>query len=212
MKIKLLCILILNLIISQHIGAQNNAQAEKIISNIISNVKAKPIKTNFKLVISDKNNSQGQSTNGTFTLFGNKFTLEITDMKVYFDGKTQWAYIPQNNEVSITEPTEKELSETNPMAILSSFKSKSLIRFSTKSKSNLNYFIEMTPKAKQQGIEKIELIVVKSSEIIQSIKIINSNGSISTLTLTNFQKTVVNNNNFTFNQSKYKGIVINDLR
>jgi len=50
--------------------------------------------------------------------------MEMDEMQAWFDGKTQWAYMAQNNEVSITEPTEKELAETNPMAILSGYKTK----------------------------------------------------------------------------------------
>ncbi len=126
-------IVALFIVLTQSIFAQSNSQAEKIISEILSDVKTNAIKTNFKLSISEKNNTQSQQTNGFFTLFGNKFILEMTDMKVYFDGKTQWAYVPKNNEVSITEPSEKELQETNPMAILSGFKAKSTIRFSRNS-------------------------------------------------------------------------------
>jgi outer membrane lipoprotein-sorting protein len=194
-------------------SAQSNATAEQIIGSILSDVKVNAIKTNFKLAISDKSNPQGQVSNGTFTLKGNKFVLEMDEMKVYFDGKTQWSYIAQNNEVSITEPSEKELSETNPMAILSSFKTKSSIRFSSKNKSAENQYIEMIPKNKLQDITKIEVLVNKNSSSLISIKLINKNGSVTQLSLSNYQKGVkVADNNFIFVASKFKEVLINDLR
>jgi outer membrane lipoprotein-sorting protein len=193
------------------INAQNNAQAEKILTDLLNTAKTSAIKTNFKLVTNDKNNSQ--SASGIFTLKGTKFILDMNGMKVWFNGKTQWAFNEQNNEVSITEPTEKELSETNPMAILSGFKSKCTIRFATKIKSAQYDCIEMIPTVKAKDITKINVQIAKSNGNLQSISITNKNGNISTLTLTNFQKGVkAPDNIFIFNELKYKGITVNDLR
>lgn len=200
------------LIMLQTISSQTNAQAEKIISDLLNTVKTNAIKTDFKLTISDKSNPEGQTFSGTFTLKASKFALDMTEMKAWYDGKTQWAYIPQNNEVSITEPTEKELSETNPMAILSGYKAKSNIRFS-KTKSAQNYCIEMIPKIASSEISKIEVQVNKSTQNLFLIKLINKNGSTTLLTLSNFQKGIkVPDSFFVFNPSKYKGLIENDLR
>jgi len=193
----------------QFLTAQN--KAEKIISDILINAKTNAIKTGFMLAVAEKGNAQ--VTTGTFILKGNKFVLEMDEMKAYFDGKTQWAYVPQNNEVSITEPTDQELSETNPMAILSGYKSKCNIRFSTKIKSTQNYCIEMLPKIKNQSVSKIEVQVNKNNHNLFSIKLTNKNGSTSLLSLSNFQKGVkVSDTIFAFNKNRYKGVVVNDLR
>jgi len=192
------------------IGAQNNAQAEKIITDLLAEAKKSAIKTNFRLVTNDKSNSQ--SSSGTFTIKGNRFVLEMDALKAWFDGKTQWSYVAQSNEVSITEPTEKELAETNPMAILSGFKSRCSIKFSA-IKSATDYCIDMIPKLKDKNISKIEVQVNKSTGNLISIKLNNKNGSSTILKLTNFQKGLkVSDNTFVFNQSRYKGVVVNDLR
>jgi len=197
----------------QSLSAQSNVQAEKIITGLLADAKNNAIKTNFKLAVTENSNSPAQFSTGTFTIKGSKFVLEMEEMKVWFDGKTQWAYVQKNNEVSITEPSEKELSETNPMAILSGFKAKSSIRFSTLVKSGQNYCIEMVPKFKNQDISKIEVQINKNSGNLFSIKLINKNGNSSILTLSNFQKDLkVSDNNFIFNVEKYKGVTINDLR
>jgi len=213
MKNKIIFSISLILFMFQGISAQNNVQAEKIISDVLTQAKTSAIRTNFKLTISDKKDPQSMVSSGTFTLKGNKFVLEMDAMKAWFDGKTQWAYVSQNNEVSITEPTVKELSETNPMAILSGYKSKSLIRFSGRVKSAQNYCIEMIPKTKNNDITKIDVQINKNNGNLQSIKVMNRNGSSTLLTLSNFKKGVnVPDNIFVFNASKNKGVTVNDLR
>ncbi len=195
------------------VTAQTDAKAHKIVSDLLAEARGNAIKTNFKLAITEKSNSQAQVSMGTFTIKGNKFLLDMTGMKVYFDGKTQWAYVANSNEVSVTEPSEKELSETNPMAILSGFKAKSSIRFSLKIKSAQNYCIEMTPKIKGQDIAKIEVQIAKSNGNLYSVKMINKNGSSSLLSLSNFQKNIkAADNIFVFNAARYKGVEVNDLR
>lgn len=197
----------------QGISAQNNIQAEKKITDLLTEARTSAIKTNFKLIISDKKDPQSMVSSGVFTLKGNKFILEMDAMKAWYDGKTQWAYVSQNNEVSITEPTVKELSETNPMAILSGFKSKCLIRFSTRVKSANNYCIEMIPRMKNNEIQKIDVQINKINGNLVSIKLTNRNGSASLLTLSNFQKGIhVSDNIFVFNAARFKGVSVNDLR
>lgn len=194
-------------------NAQNNAQAEKILGDLLTTAKTSAIRTNFKLLVTVKAEPQPQVVTGTFTLKGSKFVLDMSQMKIWFDGKTQWAYAAKNNEVSVTEPTEKELGETNPMAIISTYKAKSTIRFSPKAKSTQNHVIEMTPKIKNKDISKIEIEINKSTGNLSTIKLFYFNGGTSLLTLTNFEKGLkVTDNTFVFNPTKYKGVSTNDLR
>lgn len=197
----------------QCVSSQNNPQAEKLLTDLLNGAKTTAIRTNFKLISSNKKQSESQTTTGIFTLKGTKFMLDMPEMKVWFDGKTQWTYNQQNNEVSITEPTEKEIAETNPMAILTSFKSKCNIIFSSKNKSNQNYIIELIPKIKNQEIVKIDTQINKTSGNLFSIYIIYKNGNLSQFVLNNYQKEIkVAENLFVFNENRYLGVTVNDLR
>ena len=196
---------------AQTFSAQNNPQAEKVLNTLLNDAKTTAIRSNFTMTIKDKKNTQTAA--GNFTLKGNKFVLDMIEMKVWFDGKTQWSLIVPSKEVSISEPSEKELAETNPMAILSGFKAKSTIQFSQKTKSKQNHCIELTPKIANKDLAKIEVQVNKTNNNIVSIRITNKNGSTSLLSLNNFQKGIkVADNIFTFNAAKHKGVLVNDLR
>ena len=196
----------------QSVPAQSDATAQKLLSDLLTSIKSTAIKTDFRLTLTMKGNPS-QTVNGTFTLKGNKFVLDMTQLKVYFNGMTQWSYMAQNNEVSISTPTAKELSETNPMAILVNYSSKSNISFSTETKSNNNHCIEMIPSTKDKDISKILVTINKSNNELYSIKIIYKNGNLNNLVLSNYKKDIqVNDDTFEFKKSKFKGVVINDLR
>ncbi|HRR63112.1 MAG TPA: outer membrane lipoprotein carrier protein LolA [Paludibacteraceae bacterium] len=192
--------------------AQKSADAEKIINDLFYLFTNNAISSNFKLTISEKNNINSQTYNGSFFLKGNKFMIDMNEMKVWYDGKTQWAYSQQNNEVTITEPTAEELINTNPITFLSAYKNKFSAQFCKKSYSEL-YCIEMFPKAKNESILKVELKVNRTTGDPVSLEINEKNGSTSLLTLINFKKNIkINDDFFVFQPSKYNDVYINDLR
>ena len=55
-------------------------------------------------------------------LKGNKFCLESGGIKTWFDGKTQWSYVEQNEEVNVSSPTPEEIQSVNPYALLTAYK------------------------------------------------------------------------------------------
>lgn len=192
--------------------AQNNADAEKVINNLIASVKVTAVKTNFQLSVTEKNALTSQPVSGTFVLKANKFTLEMDESKAWFDGKTQWTYLKSDNEVTITEPTVDELAQINPMAILASFKAKSWIRFG-KTKSTSSDLIELIPKNKKDDFEKVEVQLNKKTKVPEFIRLTDKKKSITLLKLTNYKNIGnVTDDVFTFKKANYKQIQINDLR
>ena len=121
--------------------------------------------------------------------------------------------MPDINEVSITSPTEKELAETNPLALLQAYSTKSTAQYIKNNAVKDAYTIELTPRDKTSDIKKIQVVVNKKSYYPQTIQLADKKGMISTLALTKFQKGVkTDEKTFTFNSSVYKDIEINDLR
>lgn len=49
---------------------------------------------------------------------GGMFALDLGDAKIYYDGKTQWAYSADDNEATSFSPTADELLQANPASIL----------------------------------------------------------------------------------------------
>lgn len=49
---------------------------------------------------------------------GGKFAIDLGDVKIFYDGKTQWAYSAADKEVTIINPTAEELAIGNPASVL----------------------------------------------------------------------------------------------
>jgi len=194
------------------ISAQKTPDSEELIKNFIQSIQSSAIQTGFSITSTEKNTLNSQRFSGKLLLKGNQFYLEMDDMLVWFNGKTQWVYLKQSNEVSITEPTEEEIAEVNPVAVLSAFKLKSNLKMG-KSKNPQNVKIEMTPKKKSESFSKVEAEFVKTSGNLALIRIYNSNGSKQEIHLNNYRlQQQIPTSSFVFDRNKYKNVIINDLR
>ena len=192
--------------------SQHNPDAEHLIEKYVQEVQQKTIQTDFILKISEKNNVNSQSFLGKAILRADKFFLEMDELTIWFDGKTQWTYMSNINEVTITEPDTEELAQTNPTMIIAAFKSVSNINFS-KTKNTTNHIIELTPKIKKADFNKIEVCLNKKNHQLKSIKINYKNGLNNELIFTNYKQSKgISNSVFKLDASKTKGAYVNDLR
>jgi outer membrane lipoprotein-sorting protein len=204
--------ILLSIISIQPAVSQNDADAQRIIDSFLNLARSNVITARFTVSVIEKNGVNSYTNSGTFTLKGNRFVLEMQEMKVWFDGKTQWAYQKSGNEVTITEPSVQELVQTNPMAILRNYRNKCNIRFCKT--SSQHQCIQLTPKLKKnEDIAEIEVLLTKTDRIPQSITVSQKNGTRTVLMLSQFQKKAnVSEQIFTFDAKKYKDAYINDLR
>lgn len=210
MKKKSFIITVFILLISNVLTGQT---ATKVIDNFILQAKTNAIRTDFMLAVKEKNAKQGQTIKGNFTMKSNKFIMNMNDMIVYFNGKTQWAYSPENEEITITEPTSEELAQTNPMAVLYSYRATFDIKFAANNTNSANHVIEMTPKSKKLDLDKMTVIIDKKTGNLLSIMQLEKNGNTLTLILTNYQsKITIADSAFNFDVKKHKNVTVNDLR
>lgn len=192
--------------------SQNNTDAEQLTDNFINSFQKQTIQSDFTIKVSEKNSVNSQLISGKIVLRANQFFLESNELKVWFDGKTQWAYMKESNEVNISEPETDELAQINPIAIISAFKAASQIQFS-KTKNPQNHVIELTAKNKKADFNKVIIQINKTTKDLQSIMIEYKNGTQNIIQFTNYQKGVnVKPEVFKFDKSKVRDAVVNDLR
>jgi len=193
--------------------AQSDRQAEQIIADFIRSVEQTAVQADFEMTVFDEHNNPVQEQDGIFRMRGNRFSLIMDDIHVFFDGKTQWTYMDVINEVNITEPTSAELAEINPITILREYQNKSSIRFSAEnSRATENHIIEMTPIG-ATDFNRIFVQINRSTRNLSSIRL-NSNQGFSVLIIFNrFQRGVnIPDSSFIFDKRNYQGVFVNDLR
>lgn len=105
--------------------------------------------------------SEGNST-GIIRLKGEKFVLEAGGMTTWFDGRTQWTYLPSSDEVNISEPTDEELQTLNPYAWLYLYDKGYDLQTLPAETSDI-YKVKMSARSAEAQVEQLVLWLDKSS-------------------------------------------------
>ena len=59
---------------------------------------------------------------GEIILKGEKFHLNSNGIQSWYDGKTQWSYSEDTQEVNISTPTPEEIQSINPYSLMQTYK------------------------------------------------------------------------------------------
>ena len=162
MKMKRLLFIALTLV--SCVCASAVPSAAKILETMRSQMLATPaVEALFTI------NGGDGGVQGSMTVAGASFVMSTPQLKVWYDGKTQWTYLASSGEVSITEPTKEELTASNPFAILSSYATYYKAR--RLNDNNGRRCVELTPVSNGSGIESIVVIADQSGKWPQAINI-----------------------------------------
>lgn len=183
--------------------AQKDAKAQAILDKTAAAYqKANGIKLTFD-----------GTQKGTLLLKGSCFYLDCAGVKSWFDGKTQWSYVQQNEEVTISNPTAEEIQSVNPYALITSYKTLFNYRYKGTQTRNGKKGQEIVLTPRQKGeIQSITFTVSANYEPIY-IGIQLTNGQTQKLNITSYQTNLnLNSTNFSFNAKKYPNAEIIDMR
>ena len=186
--------------------AQNDKEAERRVKTVVSELKQSVYEGRFTLLYY---NAQAETTDkqlGDLTIKGDKFRMTLGANETKFDGRTQWVFVSEYNEVSITEPTKEELREINPLAMIEYYVSKDKISQSDDGAIN---FYPTNPKESEYF--RIELRLNKTN-LPSRLVIHQKNGDKITLIFDSLNKTKVSDDCFVFDVVKYPNVEVNDLR
>ncbi|MDR0699393.1 MAG: hypothetical protein LBG28_09305 [Tannerella sp.] len=164
-------------------------------------------------VHSDKNGIS-ESFEGTIVMKDNKFVLTTPDLTTWFDGATQWTYMPRTGEVNINTPSGSDLRFLNPMILLQDYQEDfnvSYIGESTSANAKMAYDVALIPK-KKDDIEKIEIQIEKNASLPVKLVVTMRNDMRNVIHVKELKKDSPPDDLFTFPKSKYPDVEIIDLR
>lgn len=144
--------------------------AKTTVTKCSAALKAAPSLTATFLLDSDN----GQIP-GSLTMSGRCFKLITDRLSIWYDGKTQWTYVPENEEVNITEPTADELLETNPVEIINASMSKYSARV-VRTEGSVRT-IELKPLKPGSSIVSAELYIDTARNLPTRVVAVFTNGS-----------------------------------
>lgn len=200
---KKIYLLALALSLAVSVFAQKDKQAREVLDKTAAALKqAEGVRATF-----------GGTAQGTLLLKGDRFYLSSGGIQSWFDGKTQWSYLEDSEEVNVSNPTPEELQTINPYALLSIYKNGYNYKYAGMKSRNgkQGYEVILTPE-KKQDIAAITLFVSKTYQPIY-IKVEQSNKSVNEIMVNSYQThQPLDNATFTFDKKKFPNAEVIDLR
>ncbi len=182
------------------------SSAERRVKAAVTELKRSAYEGQFTLLYYSSANDATDKQSGEITLKGNKFRIILGGNETKFDGKTQWMFVSEYNEVSITEPTTDELKEISPLAMIEHYVEKD--RISEGEDGEINFY-PTEPKSSEYF--RIELRLNKA-DLPTRLVIHQKNGDKITLVWDSLNKAKVDDAYFYFDIAKYPNVEVNDLR
>lgn len=149
---------------------------------------------------------------GTLWIKDERFVLDCGGVKSWFDGQTQWSYVKDNEEVTITTPTPEEIQVVNPYVLITMYQKGFNYRFGGKKtiRGIQGDEISLIPD-NQQDIRKIILLIGKNF-VPTYIGVDMQNGHYEEFIISNVENTELQDTFFQFEEKKYPEAEIIDLR
>lgn len=152
----------------------------------------------------------GGAATGYIKLQGQKFVVNMDGTITWFDGKTMWSYVKQNDEVNVTTPSATEIAKMNPYAFLSFYK-KGYTAKMGKSTAKEHEVILTGDAA--STYKKVVMRISKSTSYPSYIHLESAKGRSTTINCNSLQKNQkYTDATFRFNKKNYPNAEIVDLR
>lgn len=195
-------------------NAQTDSQAKSTLDKISAFLQKSAITTDFYIIYENAQTNESEKKIGKLKLKGNRFFLSMESLDLFFDGKTQWTFMKDLNEVSISEPTKEEMLQLNPMLMINEFGKTHNVQFDADSeKDKQNFLFNLFPKEKTFDHFKVAIVVQKDTKQVKKISIRYKNGTSTTFVSSNFNSAAkLIDSDFVFDDKKYPNVEINDLR
>lgn len=160
------------------------------------------VKANFKMTTANG------STSGTIAIKGKKFYATTPQAKVWFDGKTQWTYLKNNDEVNVSNPTEAQLQAINPYNFINIYKRGYTYTMNT---AGSDYVIHLMASNADRRIKEMFISVNKKSYQPKQVKMLQGK-KWTTFDINSIKKENIPDSQFRFNAKDFPKAEVIDLR
>lgn len=176
---------------------------------------AKEVLDKTAATVSNKGGAQanftisGHSMNagGTIAIKGKKFHATTAQATIWFDGKTQWTYMKNNDEVNISNPSESQLAAINPYNFIYMYKNGYNY---TMEKKDGNFVVHLTATGKK-SIREMYLTIGQKSYTPSQVRYKTAKGW-TTIDIRNFKAANLSDGMFRFNSKDFPKAEVIDLR
>lgn len=192
-------------------------QAGQILDRAAQKAKSmKSLQADFTLIIEDRKEKSRNTSTGNLLVSQNRYKITSEKSVIFFNGKTMWTYLPDNNEVTITEPrNQADDFMSNPALFLTLYQRDFKYRYVQETAVNGTMCdeIDLFPKNLNQPYSRIKVYISVQSNLPEIITSVGKDGVDYTVYLKNLiLDREVNPSTFTFDPAKYKKVEVVDMR
>lgn len=191
-------------------------KAKTILDQVSAKTKAyKSIEAEFGIIVESKQEKTKDSKKGKIWIKGNKYKADLAASNIFNDGKTQWTYMKDANEVNVTTPDPNDDSSLNPAKMFTIYEKGYKIKYIGEKFENARalYEIELYPIDLKKDFTKITLKIDKTKMQIFSMKRFGKDGTDYTIEVVKMETDKeMADAMFTFDKTKYPKVEVNDMR
>lgn len=208
----------------------HDPEAKKILEKISSTTQAySSLRASFVWTMENKTEKIKDTKNGSMFIKGGKYKLILQGTEMFSDGESRWTYQKDANEITVeTVEEDGESIVSNPAKIFDLYKSG--FKYALKGEADVQaqvkvdgkqttakkkcWVIDLYPEnPKGKEFHTVQLLVDKANTQILSIDIKFKNGSDQIIDILEYKTNVTMPDNlFIYEESKYPGAEVNDMR
>jgi len=195
------------------ISAQKDAEAMKILSEFSKKaISAPSVTIEFTLVTSNAREGDVDTLSGSAIISGDKYQLTLPDNSIWTDGKTVWSYLPDVNEVTITESDPEDKSfVSKPSLLFTMYKEGFKVRLVEQTVNE--WVIDLYPEELTTDLIRIRLKIGKELHDLKGAEYKTKDGMTINITSDRYDLSFKPDADFfTFNPADYKDVDIIDMR
>lgn len=209
------CAIFLIAIFSQ---AQQDPKAKGILDEVSSKTKTfKTILADFSFSLENKAMSINEKNDGSIKLKGQKYVVDLpgAGVKVYSDGKSNWSYMKQGNQVTISTFEDSGSDLMDPSSLFSIYEKGFISKFVAEKNvgGKVVYQIDLFPDKKEFDVSKITIEIDKATMMIKSAQLFGTDGNIYGIVVKKMETNKeFSDSEFVFDAKKFPDVEVIDLR
>lgn len=194
--------------------AQTSEAAVKLLDEVSETIATfDNLSFDFSYTLENRQENIKQETSGTVTVEGNKYKLMYLGAEQLHDGEKTYTIVPENEEITVSNPEDEEDFGINPSKLLNFYKEGYDYQWDIKQNifGRTIQFVKLIPSSEDKEVKYLLLGIDIVKKTIYRLIEIGSNGTRTTLTLSNqMSNMTLKEDFFKFDVSRYPDYYINN--
>ncbi len=202
------------LLLSHPLLSQNTEAARKLLDEVSGKISSfKNMKFDFTYVLEYRPENIRQETNGSVTISKDLYRINFLGFEQLFDGKMTYTIVPENEEITISDPEEESEFGINPSEILTIYKKDYAYQWDIKQNvmGTPIQFVKLIPNEENKELKYLLLGIDMRTKLIYRLIEIGRYDTRTTLTLKNFKTNfILGDDFFLFDKNEFPDYYINN--